>query len=145
MERSGSWQHMLGTWVVIALVLLTFTYGTKIWGAKLKNSHWITSHVKVHSSTTYHILLAKFRELPMDLCALKLTTGFQQRFAHLPFSWLVNKATSLSQQPSPTRILHLVQINNHVEDIVGFISLGNPWQPNLIKNNKCGYQGDFSC
>jgi hypothetical protein len=74
---------MLGTRLVIALVFLTFTYGTEIRGGKLKNPHWkvfekgmkmhMMSHVKVHSPTTYHILMAKFKELPMDLCALKLT------------------------------------------------------------------------
>ena len=31
--------------------------------------------------------------------------------------------------------LHLAQIDNHVEDIMESISLGNPWQPNHIKNN----------
>ena len=30
------------------------------------------SHVKVCSSTTYHIILAKFGELPMEIYALKL-------------------------------------------------------------------------
>ena len=55
------------------------------------------SRVKVRSSTTYHILLAEFGELPMELYALKLTMGFQQRLAHLPSSWLVGQATSLSR------------------------------------------------
>ena len=55
------------------------------------------SHVKVHSSTTYHILLAKFGELPVELYALNFTMGFQQQLAHLFPSWLVIKATSLSQ------------------------------------------------
>ena len=55
------------------------------------------SHVKVRSSTTYHILSAKFRELPIELYARKLTMGFQQRLAHLPSSWLVSQAASLSQ------------------------------------------------
>ena len=50
-----------------ALVLPTFMHGTKIGGDDLKNSHWrvfkkvtkmhMMSHHKVHSSTTYHILL----------------------------------------------------------------------------------------
>jgi len=90
-----------------ALVLPTFTYGTKLWGGDLKNSHWkvfekdmkihMMSHVKVRSSTTYHILLAEFGELPMELYALKLTMGFQQRLAHLPSSRLVSQATSLSR------------------------------------------------
>ena len=39
----------------------------------------------------------KFVELPIEFYALKLTMGFQQRGAHLSPSWLVNKATSLSQ------------------------------------------------
>ena len=54
-----------------ALVLPTFTYGTKIWGGDLKNSHWkvfeegkkmhMMSHVKVRPLTTYHILLVEFK------------------------------------------------------------------------------------
>ena len=55
------------------------------------------SHVKVCSLTTYYILLAEFGEHPMDLYALKLTMGFQQRLAHLSLFWLVNKAPPLSQ------------------------------------------------
>ena len=49
--------------------------------------------------------------------------------AHPPIpSWLTSKATSLSQ--------HLAkQGDNHVEDIMGFILLENPWQPNHINNN----------
>ena len=35
------------------------------------------SHVKMCSSITYHFLLARFGELPMELYALKLTMGFQ--------------------------------------------------------------------
>ena len=58
-----------------ALVLSTFTYGIDILGGDLKNSHWeifkkgmkmhMMSRVNVYSSTTYHILLAEFGELPM--------------------------------------------------------------------------------
>ena len=90
-----------------ALVLPTFTYGTKVWGGDLKNSHWkvfekgmkmhMMSHVKVHSLIIYHILLAKFGELLIQLHAFKLTMGFQQWLTHIPPSWLVNKAPSLSQ------------------------------------------------
>ena len=60
-----------------ALVLPTLTYGTKIWGGDLQNSHWkvskkgmkihITSHVKVCSLSTYHVLLAEFGKLPIEL------------------------------------------------------------------------------
>ena len=76
-----------------ALVLPTFTYGIEIWGGDLENSHWklfekgmkmnMMCHVKVRSSTIYHILLAKFGELPIELYTHKLTMGFQQWFAHL--------------------------------------------------------------
>ena len=64
--------HMLGTQIpsIQALVLPTFTYGTKIGGGNLNNSHWkvfekgmkmhMMSHVKVSSSTTYHILVIGF-------------------------------------------------------------------------------------
>ena len=55
------------------------------------------SHVKVRSSTTYHILLDEYGEPPIELNALKLTMGFPQQLAHLSTSWLVNKAASLSQ------------------------------------------------
>ena len=80
---------MLGTQSHLfkALVLPTFTYDTEIWGGDLENSHWkvfekdikmyMMSHVKVCSLTTYHILLERFGELPIQLHALKLTTGFQ--------------------------------------------------------------------
>ena len=70
------------------------------------NSHWkvfekgmkihMMSNIKVHPSTTYHILLAEFGELPMQLYALKLTLSFQQWLAHPPSSWLVSQAISLS-------------------------------------------------
>ena len=71
-----------------ALVLSSFTYGIQVWGGNLKISQWkvfekgikihVMSHLKVHSSTPYHILLAKFEEPAMELYALKLTIGFQQ-------------------------------------------------------------------
>ncbi len=55
-----------------ALVLPTFTYGIKIWEGNFENSHWkifekmhIMSHVKVFSSTTYHVWIAGFGELPI--------------------------------------------------------------------------------
>ena len=54
-------------------------------------------HVKVCSSTTYHILLYEYGELPIELHTLKFTLGFQQRLTHLSYSWLVSKATSLSR------------------------------------------------
>ena len=54
------------------------------------------SHVKVRSSTTYPILLAKFEEFPIELYALKLAMGFQQWLAHLSPSWFVSKTTSIS-------------------------------------------------
>ena len=38
------------------------------------------SHVKMYSSTTFHILLVK---VPIELYTLKLTMGFQQQLAHL--------------------------------------------------------------
>ena len=55
------------------------------------------SHVKVHSLTFCYILLVEFGEFPIELYAFKLTTGFQRRHAHLPSSWLVSQATSLSR------------------------------------------------
>ena len=66
-----------------ALVLPTFTYGTEIWGGDFKNSHWkgfekgmkmhIKSYIKLCFSTTYHILMAEFGELPIELYTLMLT------------------------------------------------------------------------
>ena len=53
--------------------------------------------VEVHSSTTDRILLAEFGELFMELYSLKLLMDFQQRFVHLPSSWLVSQAVSLSR------------------------------------------------
>ena len=44
----------------------------------------------------YHILLAEFGEIPIELHSLKLTIGFQKRFARLSPFWLVGKALSLS-------------------------------------------------
>ena len=65
----------------MALVLPTSTYGTETWGGDLKNSRLkvfekgmkmhLMSHFKVSSLTTYHILLANFKELPIELYALK--------------------------------------------------------------------------
>ena len=55
----------------------------------------LRSHIKMHSSTTSHILLAKFGQLPIKINALKLSMGFQW-LAHLPSSWLVNQGASLS-------------------------------------------------
>ena len=63
----------------------------------------MVSHIKLHSLTTYHILLAKFGELPIELNALKLTMGFQQWLAHLVSSWLVNKSNLTSPTPVQTR------------------------------------------
>ena len=54
----------------------------------------VIPHVKVRSSTTYHILLAKFGELPIESYSLKLTMGIQQRLAHLFPSWLVKQPHS---------------------------------------------------
>ena len=115
-----------------ALVLPTFTYGTEIWEGDLKSSHWkvfekgmkihMMSHIKVCSST-YRILLVEFGELPMELYALKLTMSFQQRLAHLPSSWLVKQATSLSPHLIGTRGEHMAQIDSHVEGIMRYISL----------------------
>ena len=43
------------------------------------------SHVKVHSSTTYLIMLAGFGEIPMEIYALKPNIGIQQELAtYLP-------------------------------------------------------------
>ena len=55
------------------------------------------SHIKMHSSTIYHILLVEFGELLIELHALKLTINFLQQLAQVSPSWLVSKATSLSQ------------------------------------------------
>ena len=85
------------------LVLLTFTCATKIsLVATWKNSHWkvfekgmkvIWCPVKARTLITHHIVLAELKKLPMSLSSL----GFQQWLTHLSFSWLVSKATSLSQ------------------------------------------------
>jgi hypothetical protein len=92
----------------------------------------------VRSTTTYHILLAKFEEFPIELYALKLTMGFQQWLAYLSPSWLVNKASSLSQ--------HLAKQGFdtwHRSTSMWKTSLENPWQPNHIQNNIWWYQEVF--
>lgn len=76
-DITGSRQHMLGTQLFKALVLPAFTYGTEILRGKLKKSHWKVfekgmmmhrmSHVEMRSSITYHILLAEFKVLSMEL------------------------------------------------------------------------------
>ena len=58
------------------------------------------SHVKVHSSTTYHILLAEFGELPIELYALKLPMDVQQQLAHCHQKYL-----TLQFRPSPSEIV----------------------------------------
>ena len=146
-KRSSSWSHMLGT--QIPFIQGFGASNSHIWhrnfGRRLEKlsleglekgmTMHMMSHVKVHSSTTYHISLVEFGKLPIELYSLKLTMGFQQRLVHLPPSWLVSKATSLFSTPGRTKIEHLAQINKHVEDDMGSISLGNPWQPNHINNN----------
>ena len=83
------------------------------------------SHVKVCSLTTYHILLVEFEEplRPTELHALKLTMSFQIWIAQLPSYWLVSQTTSLSQHLAEQGAKHLAQIDNHVECIMGSISL----------------------
>ena len=48
------------------------------------------SHVKVYPSTTYYIVLADFRELPLELYALQLTMGLQQWLAYPPIPFMVS-------------------------------------------------------
>ena len=134
-----------------ALVLPTFMYGAKIWGGDLKSSDWkvsekgmkmhMMSHVKVWSTTTYHILLAEFRELPIELYTLKLTMGFQQQLAHLTPSWLVSKATSLSRNQAEQGFNTWHKWTTMWKTS---FSLGNPWQTKHIKNNIWWYEGGFS-
>ena len=83
--------------------------------------HTMMYQVKVHSLTTYHILLVEFGELPIEVYTLKFTMRFQQWLAHLASSRLVNKATSLSQ--------HLAKQGFdtwHKSTPMGSISLGRP-------------------
>ena len=59
-------------------------FGEETWNFFKKGMKMhMMSHIKVCSSTTFDILLAEFKELPIDLYPLKLTMGYQQRFAHL--------------------------------------------------------------
>ena len=108
-ERSNSQHHMLG-FQISPIQGFSASY-FHVWhqnlGRQLEKLYWkvfkkgmkmhMMSHVKVCSSTTYHILLAKFKEFPIEVYTLELTMGFQQRPAHLSPSWPVNKATSQSQ------------------------------------------------
>ena len=86
----------------------------------------MTFHIKVCSSITYNVLLVEFGEPPIGLYPCKLNMGFQQQLAHLPSCWLVSKTTSLSKHLAKQGFQNLTQINNHMEGIMGSISLGNP-------------------
>ena len=61
--------------------------------------------------------------------------------AHLKISgWGLSQNWETHAKSNPTtlgrtRIWHLAQIVHHVDDVVVSISLGNPWQPNHIKNS----------
>ena len=135
-----------------ALVLPTFTNGTKILGGDSKNSHWkvFKKYMKMHmifqvkmcSLTTYHIMLTRFGEQPMELYALKLTMGFQQWLAHLSPSWLVNKATSFFWHQAKQKFNIFHKPTTMWKTSWG-ISLGNLGQPNCIKNNIWWYQRVF--
>jgi hypothetical protein len=79
-----------------ALVLQTFTNGIEIWGGNFSSKIFekgmkihMMSHIKMRSFITYYIMLTEFGEPPMDVYAHKLTTSFQEQFAHLPSPWLV--------------------------------------------------------
>lgn len=50
----------------------------------------VMSHVEVHTSTTYHIILVEFGELPIEVYTLKLTMGFQQWLTCLFPYWLLS-------------------------------------------------------
>lgn len=54
------------------------------------------SHIKVHTVTTSHVLLAEFGKLPMGLYAHQLTTGSKHWLAHIP-SWLSMQVIILSR------------------------------------------------
>ena len=74
-------------------ILLTCTCCIESWGGNLKTSYWkvfekginthMKSHIKVHSSSAYHNLMARFVDPPLEIYTLKLTMGFQQWLAHL--------------------------------------------------------------
>ena len=138
----GVTRWALKSYLFKALVLPTSTCGIEIWGDDLKNSHCevfekgikihMVSRVKVCSSTTYHISLAEFEELPMKLYAIKLTIGFQQRLAHLLTSWLVNQATSLSRHHAKQGCdTNWWPCEKHHGDSLN----GKPMTPHTIKNH----------
>ena len=55
------------------------------------------SYAKVHSLTTYHLLLVEFGKFLIELHALKLIVGFHRRLTDVSPSWLVSKTTTLSR------------------------------------------------
>ena len=61
------------------------------------------SHIQVCSLTTYYILSTRFGKPSVELYALKLMKGFHQQLAHLPSSWLVNQACSISRHLAQQR------------------------------------------
>ena len=138
-----------------ASVLPTFTYNIEMGGgdweslierfSKKGMKISMMSLVKVCSSTTYY-MLAKFGEFSMELYALKLTMGFQQRFAHLPSSWLVSQATSFSWHLAGhgCDTQHTLTVVVRWEVIVGSIWVGNPCQPSHRKTLWMMSRG-FSC
>jgi len=99
------------------------------------------SHVKVCSLTTYYILFSLYGKLSIEIYALQVMMGFHQWLAHLPSSWLVNQACSISQHLAQQRGSRMAQIYSHVESILGIVS---SWgQPKHIKNRIWWYQGVF--
>ena len=95
----------------------------------------VMSHDKVRCDTLPYFF-AKFGGIPMELIVLKLNIGLQQRHAHLPSSWLITQAASLST-PCQRRIWNLAQIDNH-----GVYLIGIPWQSTTVKNHIWWSQGE---
>ena len=99
------------------------------------------AHVKVHSLTTYHNLLAKFGKLPTDLYALKLTKGFRQRFTPPPLS-VSHSSISFSQHLAKQEFNTTHKLTTMWKTSWGVYPMGKPQQTIIIRN--WWSQGDFS-
>ena len=81
-ERSSGWSHMLGIQIpsIQGFGASNFHRWHKELGGDLETSHWkvfekgmkvnITSHIRVCSSTTYNILLARFGASHRIICRI---------------------------------------------------------------------------
>ena len=119
-----------------ALVLPTFTWDTEIWGGTLKKSHWkvfekgMKIHMMCHVFFKYpSYFVGRIWRTSYRIIHSQAHCGFSMMvcppYTPPPLLLLVSEAIHFPTS-GHTRIKHLAQINNHVEYIMGSMSLGNP-------------------